>query len=257
MSIISKCPKCHALVTIPAGLDPDAEVRCPLCVVVYPLREALAEVPPALIPVDTGAITGPRGGSDALAKSDLVAEPYHVAELPSASKGAATTTELSPAEAPTTDAWQEVDAASEVDTRMADEASPAIDTGQTPVDSDALARFSIEESQQYQPFAGDASMRARRKKEKGALRFLVEVFLGGVVGLTIGYYVLCWVLGPRHGLPELPLPLLPHTMHWFKDAEKPDDATGQPSAGEPDMPRRQPQTQPPGPVREDVHAAGI
>jgi hypothetical protein len=203
--------------------------------VVYPLREALAEVPPALIPVDTGAITGPRPGSDALAQSDLITEQFHVPgaddvalQSDDVSGLPQTETESAEVEAYGLEDWPKVDAAPAIDTGTAEGTSPAIDTGQTPADADALAAFGGGASdREYEAVAGRRATRSlRRKQEKGAIRFLVEVFLGGVVGLTIGYYVLCWVLGPRHGLPKLPLPLLPHTMHWFKGAEKPDDATG-------------------------------
>lgn len=53
MLVISTCPKCQAQVSIPAGVDSSASVRCPLCEVEYPLSEAL---PPALIPVAAVAI---------------------------------------------------------------------------------------------------------------------------------------------------------------------------------------------------------
>lgn len=251
MSLVSRCPKCHELVTIHDGLDPEAEVRCPLCLVVYPLRDALAELPPALIPVDTGAIAGPRPDSDALAQSDLITERFHVPGpddvVLQSGEGSGlpqTETESAEDEAYRLEDWQQIDVAPAIDTGTAEGTSPAIDTGQTPVDSDALATFRIEESGEYEPLADGPSIRVRRKKEKGALRFLAEVFLGGVVGLTVGYYVLCWVVGPRHGLPELPLPLLPHTMHWFKAAAKPDEGAAQPPAGEPDTPKRQPEARP-------------
>ena len=52
MPILSKCPKCQQPVTVPDGIDPAGEVRCPLCDAEYPLSEAMASAPPALIPVD-------------------------------------------------------------------------------------------------------------------------------------------------------------------------------------------------------------
>ena len=51
MLVISTCPKCQSQVSIPAGVDSSALVRCPLCDVEYSLSEA---VPPALIPVAGG-----------------------------------------------------------------------------------------------------------------------------------------------------------------------------------------------------------
>jgi LSD1 subclass zinc finger protein len=49
--MISKCPKCRKMVSIPAGVDPADRVRCPLCNAEYALSEALALAPPELIPV--------------------------------------------------------------------------------------------------------------------------------------------------------------------------------------------------------------
>lgn len=231
MPIISNCPKCHAQVTIPDGLDPETEVRCPLCVDVYALREAMAEAPPALIPVDAGAIRGPGPHSDALAKSDLVSERFHVPDTDDVSGPLGTEAEPPADEAPALDHWREVDVAHEIDAAAADDASPAIDTGQTPVDTDALAAFGTEQPEaKYEPLAASPSTRVRRKKtEKSPARFMIEVFLGGALGLTIGYYALCWILGSQHGLPKLPLPLLPHTMHWFERAEEPGSGPGQPA----------------------------
>lgn len=249
MSIISKCPKCHEQVTIPDGLDPEMEVRCPLCAVVYALREAIAEAPPALIPVETGAIQGPGPHSDALAKSDLVSERFHVPDADDISGPLGTEAEPPADEAPALDHWQEIDVAPEIDIAAADDPSPAIDTGQTPVDTDALAAFGTEQPEgKYEPLAATPSTRARRKKtEKSPARFIIEVFLGGALGLTIGYYALCWILGSQHGLPKLPLPLLPHTMHWFERAEEPGSGPGQPPPEKTDEPKPQPQTQPQSP----------
>ena len=47
MLVITTCPKCQSQVSIPAGVDSSALVRCPLCDAEYPLSEAL---PPALVP---------------------------------------------------------------------------------------------------------------------------------------------------------------------------------------------------------------
>ena len=174
MAIVSKCPKCQQQVTSPDGVAAEAEVRCPLCAVVYRLSEAMAEAPPALIPVDVGA-------------------------------------------------------------------APQIDTGRTPVDAGALAAFGAEEAKgQYEPIDGRRSKhrRTKRRNEKSAARFLIEVFLGGIFGLTIGYYVACWA---GLDMPRFPLPLLPHTMHWFTHAEKPGDDAPPPASEKPDVPNRHPQ----------------
>jgi hypothetical protein len=260
MSIISKCPKCHAQVTIPEGLGPEREVRCPLCVAVYPLGEALAEAPPALIPVDTGVIPGPDPDSAATAASEPIAEQSRLpesraeAELWSAATQAPEA-DLEPAgeAAPGLETRPKVDVAPEIDTGGTEGASLAIDTGQTPVDAAALAAFGLKAAEdEYQSAAGSQAIHPRRRnKEKSAVRFLVEVFAGGLLGLAIGYYVLCWVLGPQSGLPKLPLPLLPHTMHWFSgaqqpgnSAQRPGNSAQRPGAGQPPTSKRPAEVRP-------------
>jgi hypothetical protein len=49
--MLSTCPRCQKQVSIPAGVDPTAWVRCPLCAEEYALSEALSAAPPELIPV--------------------------------------------------------------------------------------------------------------------------------------------------------------------------------------------------------------
>ena len=250
MSFTSKCPRCHQLVTIPDGLDPEHEVRCPLCVAVYPLCEALAEAPPALIAVDGGAAQGPGPDSHAALKSDLDADPPGIEAEPSADQPHAL------------DAPRKTDAGLGIDTAPADHPLPAIDTGQASVDTDALAALSVQQSDDDSgpDDLGAGTRPGRRKKGKGAIRFLAEVFGGGVLGLLIGYYVLCWILGPENRLPKLPLPLLPHTMEdtidWFKGEREPDNSPPQPSPAGPGNPRREPQPQPrspqPGPTEDDA-----
>jgi hypothetical protein len=66
--MISTCPKCRKQVTIPAGVDSAAVVRCPLCDAEYALGEAMALAPPELIPVAAA------GGADS-----RVCETHHEA----------------------------------------------------------------------------------------------------------------------------------------------------------------------------------
>ena len=61
MLVISTCPKCQSQVSIPAGVDSSALVRCPLCDVEYSLSEAL---PPALIPVAAATAQDSASGED-------------------------------------------------------------------------------------------------------------------------------------------------------------------------------------------------
>ena len=241
MPSISKCPKCRQEVTIPDGLDPGTEVRCPLCVVVYPLRDALAEAPPALVPVDPDAIKGPRPDSDALATSVLISERFHVPDSDALAGARETESESAVDEVPVLDAWQEVGVAPEIDTGAAGEASPTdvsdgypIDTGRAPTGTDAPATFGIEAAAgQYEPGkAGPSRSQRKKKKTKGPIRLVVEVFLGGFGGLLIGYYALCWAAWGfelKQNIPKLPLPLLPHTMERFASTEEPGSGPGRPS----------------------------
>ncbi|OHB70094.1 MAG: hypothetical protein A2V70_00440 [Planctomycetes bacterium RBG_13_63_9] len=227
MPSVSKCPKCQQAVTIPDGVDREVEVRCPLCAVVYPLGEAMAELPPALVPVDGDGIVGPAAASEALLKSNLVSEPYHISEpyhVPGAgdagnaveSAGTEGESAGAGAESPTDrqpviNVWQQVDSAPRIDTAAAGVGTPSEqpDTfgivGEAPSDGG------------FEPLEMGLGGKRRRSKGKGLLRLMVEVIGGGFLGLTIGYYLLCW-LGPSSlDLPKLPLPLLPHTMEKAVD----------------------------------------
>ena len=74
MSTISNCPKCAGQVTIPDGVAGrvanDEQVRCPLCGEEFPLHDAMAGVPPELIPVGGPAT-----------RTDKPAEPEKVASI--------------------------------------------------------------------------------------------------------------------------------------------------------------------------------
>ena len=204
MSVISKCPKCQQPVTIHDGLDPGAEVRCPLCAAAYPLSDALAEAPPALIPVDPGAISGPAPDSEAMLESDLISEPFHVPQSDDLA-GPSPETEPPAGAAPTLDAWQKVDAAPEIHTG-------AVGPTEAPADVETFA-IAGEELGDLRELTDERLLRKRRRKtEKGIVRHAVEVIGGGLLGLLIGYYILCWVGPSSLDLPRLPLPLLPHTM---------------------------------------------
>jgi hypothetical protein len=70
MRAISVCPKCHQPVSVPAGIDLAALVRCPMCAAEYPLAEAL---PPELIPVDSA--TAAIAASESAWAADVVRSP--------------------------------------------------------------------------------------------------------------------------------------------------------------------------------------
>ena len=56
MPSISRCPQCEQQVSIPPGVPGEITVRCPLCNAEYPLADALASLPPMLVPVGLQAL---------------------------------------------------------------------------------------------------------------------------------------------------------------------------------------------------------
>jgi len=229
MAIISECPKCEGVVTIPDGVDPDATVRCPLCEAEYPLSEALAAAPPALIPVEIPAAGG-RG------------------EAPETAAAAVE-------QAPDLDVWKKVDEVPEFD--LEGSAAPGggvesftgFDVQPAAEQAESAVEPAIEPA--AEPAAAPAAKpRPRRKrKSKSAMRQMIEAVVGGFAGLLIGYYLLCWFGGSRVDLPKLPLPFLPHTMKKPADADqpaaaKPDAGSQKPAAAKPEQPKPRPKQQP-------------
>ena len=103
MSIISKCPRCRQQVTVPDRLDPQSRVRCPLCDAEYPLSEAMAEAPPALILVDAPAAQEIITEPEAVSAAEVVPEAERVSESPEAEM------EVPADQRPAIDVWQKVD----------------------------------------------------------------------------------------------------------------------------------------------------
>ncbi len=192
MSIISKCPKCQRAITVPDGIVPDASVRCPICEEEYPLSEALAEAPPALIPV------GGSGDSDVLG-----------AEMPGTAAAKVGAGDAADGEA------------------AADQQSPdlgyalkrsAEGVTEEPIDFD----LDGEETAEGQgPGMGIATTVARpakkkKKKSKGVVRIMAEVIIGGFGGVFLMYYGLNFFTGNKdHDFLNIYLPGVPHTYdHW-------------------------------------------
>ncbi len=189
MPTISTCPRCSQMVTIPERLDRAALVRCPLCGAQYPLNEALELVPPELIPVTVAEIAQPTGASEQSASN-----------LPP-SRGPVFPVEFS-ALALDTDT-------SEHDFTAADTASAT----ESHLDAEALAAITNRQDKPPGEFSGQAesSLQRRRiqRKPKNAVRIFIEIVLGGLVGLSIAYVALAWILGSRFELPRPPQVLRP------------------------------------------------
>ncbi len=178
MPAISKCPRCLQLVTLPEGVESNAKMRCPLCSETYPLSEALAAVPPTLIPVDKPP--SEPSESEFLVKSDLISEPFHVA-------------------------GEKVEVVPQID-------AGGEETPEQPVDAEAFSIRDEEASaQESAPIIGSPLRpQKRRKNSKSPIRFMAEVIGGGFLGVLISYYIIAWA---GLDVPKLPLPWLPHTMN--------------------------------------------
>ena len=263
MSIISKCPRCRQQVTVPDRLDPQSRVRCPLCDAEYPLSEAMAEAPPALILVDAPAAQEIITEPEAVSAAEVVPEAERVSESPEAEM------EVSGDQRPAIDVWQKVDAMPQIDTGAAAESPPAIDTGQTPVDTEAFAGVAEAEAEdEYGPVEGAPTKERRKKKRKRKSmgRHMVEALVGGFFGLTIGYYALAWIGGSRLDLPRIRfLPFLPRSMG---EAAQPDKENVQETDDKPakpppmksyrlkPRPSSQPESPQPSPKEGEDHTAG-
>lgn len=159
------CPKCDEQVRMPADASAEARVQCPLCADEFELSEALDQLAPMLVVLhDPGrayAVTSPLEKSYAEAEIDLAAE----SEDESESESESGTPEFS-FEAP----------------------SPA---------RAATPAFSFENGSATSGAAGSASSRRARSQrpQKSAVKEILKVVGGGVVGLTIGQLILWWLPG--------------------------------------------------------------
>ena len=222
MSSISKCPKCEQQVTIPDGVAAEAEVRCPLCEAEYSLSEALAQAPPALIPVGAGAVGG------------FVAEPSAVPEAKVEAEVQPDVGEEYEEEYAGVDVGEEVGAAAQADAGQVDGVHSLIDTGQTPVDASALADFGGGEPSgtavAAPTTAAPPRRKARRRKPKSMGRELMGVFFGGIAGLAIGYYLLNIIVGKRFDYLKVYLPGVKHTSNNWPFSSKEEQSLPQPPA---------------------------
>jgi hypothetical protein len=167
-------------VSIPSGIEPAAAVRCPLCDGEYALDEALALVPPELIPVSAGPSTAESPTDEGI---DQAADADEPASEPRADDAA---------DAEQTDIPQPVEGAELADPHEGANEATAAAGGAPAMPSAALKR---------------------RSRSTSGLRRLVETLIGALVGFVIAYYGWALWLGQqrfqeeviqRFGLPRLP-----------------------------------------------------
>jgi hypothetical protein len=195
MATISSCPRCSQLIAFPEGYAADAPMRCPLCQSEYPLDQALALVPPELIPVAEPAETEMESP-----------EPEDAAPPPD------TATDFLAGLA-----------------RLEAYSSPIPAEAESDVETAAAKETVLSETEPFSPIITEESEATdqmplpsrHRRKSKSALRMLLETILGGVAGLLIAYYALWWIRGERCGLPRIHwLPFLPHAQSTDPGMEK-------------------------------------
>ena len=276
MPTVSACPKCSQQVTIPDGVPGDIQVRCPLCDEEYSLSEALATIPPALIPVDPVPV-GAGASMFAVGAVGGAANTYgsSIYDMPGAEDFADPDADTmledddeslaeKPAMLGVNDNHREN--AGELDIWPNMGAAPTIQTGEEvafggPMDTSAFTGFAAGGNAQATG-TGSVTTRPRRKRKKKSLgRELMEGVLGAIVGLTIGYYIGNWYFTDgRMDILEIWLPGVAHTEKhrpdWAKFggdevddsqdanvAEEDDNVTPEPKPKKPKKPKRRPAPQ--------------
>ena len=204
MPVISTCPRCQKQVSIPAGIDSAALVRCPLCNAEYPLSEA---IPPELIPVAAATV------SESVPAADLAIESVAKVEDEFA---AAVEEEV---EEPAVFAEEEIEEHAGIEEEMGEHAAFAEEVG-TKNTATSVAGLTL-----------TATARRRRRPPKPWWQTPLEVISGGLAGCLFAYYGLVFWFGPEFksiGLPQLPLPgvtwLTTPADELDAEGEKPDKA---------------------------------
>ncbi|MGA2033996.1 MAG: hypothetical protein ABSG68_17245 [Thermoguttaceae bacterium] len=195
MSFTSKCPKCQEQVTVPAGLEPEAVVRCPVCAVEYPLSEALALAPPALI---------------------IVSRPA-AASLP-------TVEEVAAEDMPLVEAPEVVD--EEVHFRLAGESEQLAEpsepaAAEEEVDFVALTGQAKPEGAAPPAMPGEAPAprRRRRPREPHPIRMGIGMLISGALAIAVGYYLANFFGGSQYDIWHIYLPGVKHTYKYRGHAE--------------------------------------
>ena len=87
------------------------------------------------------------------------------------------------------------------------------DTSESPLDDEVfslIAKHKEETEKEFSNQSEPITLRNRsQRKSKSVLRIFFEIVSGGIVGITIGYIALAWIMGSRFDLPKPPSVLKP------------------------------------------------
>ncbi len=168
------CPLCDEKVRVPAAASSQARVQCPLCVEEFELAEALDQLAPLLVVIDDPAAAATADSSGPLAAPDTEQ---------------ASLDEQGLLDGPPSD---------DDDAAIAAEDSTVPEfTFEAPSDTPAAApEFAFESGSASGGSSATAARRARAQRpQKSAVKEMIKVVGGGVVGLTIAQLILWWLPG--------------------------------------------------------------
>ncbi|MCC7084217.1 MAG: hypothetical protein IT427_04330 [Pirellulales bacterium] len=211
----ASCPKCRKGVSLPTRIDPDAWVRCPLCLAKFPLQTVLEKLPPMLEVVDA-----PAGAEFASMMEESPETETSLAaptEAPPISSAAFAAVSLAASGAPTpAGAVEMMELGEDEDTLPAMDAGSLASSGslndyhathgfrEAPEDEEDSGVLELEPEQdtsEWQespplvesPFGVKASIGRRKKKSgRNSVLEVAKILVGGGLGLTLGYAVLMW-----------------------------------------------------------------
>jgi hypothetical protein len=140
-----------------------------LCGAEYPLDAAMELLPPKLIPVETFSLLGHGAGEQNKDSPHLIFAP--------------------------------------------EENEEPVKTTENPLDAevcDLIAKHKQGTEEKFSNQTESPPLRGRvRRKPKSLPRIFMEIVFGGVVGITIAYIALAWIMGSRFDLPAPPRVLKP------------------------------------------------
>jgi hypothetical protein len=245
------------MVTLPDSADAGALVRCPWCNADYPLSEALALVPPALIVVSAAELPATPTEASAAAPG-LAAESFFIQEPAVAPPAEVAESAAHSAAAKDTATDSRGDFALDFAEHLAETESQSAKADEVETIEDESFQLEghfvtedkppseIEHETKPAPIGekGPPQVKPlikplplpRKRKKKGPIRVLGEIILGGGMGLVIAYYGLWWIRGEAAGqfLPRIEwLPGLPPKGYGAKTPTEPTEQQAQPRADKP------------------------